>query len=99
MNARKTVKQRFGSGATCELRDSWLPNRGQFALRLSASSASARPAQDVKPFETRQVNERHAPVRAIPSWIAASSTGRLMLRSALNLTQYPVTLALPSLLP
>lgn len=38
----------------------------------------------------------HALVRAIPSRIAASSTARLMLRSVLNLMQYPVTLALPS---
>lgn len=39
---------------------------------------------------------RHVLVLAIPSRIAASSTARLMLRSVLNLMQYPVTLALPS---
>jgi hypothetical protein len=42
---------------------------------------------------------RHVLVRAIPSRIASSSTSRLMLRSALNLMQYPVTLALPSFPP
>src|SRR5512133_822976 len=42
---------------------------------------------------------RHVLARAIPSRIAASSTSTLTLRSALNLMQYPVTLALPSSAP
>src|SRR5688500_6535768 len=66
--------------------------------RCRAVSVVSSPFRPFRAFScscggNRDDADRHALVCAIPSRIAASSTSRSMLRSALNLMQYPVTLA------